>query len=132
MVQSCPEERADYAASLAQFLRMGLIARSPNSYVQFAAPASLLGRRIRTILLDPVAGPAWNRLCSAGLVATMVMTIALFAPQLSFSFSLANTTVHGQLASTRDIMTVPRMKRHVRFDYAGSQNAEAVFPYAGQ
>lgn len=127
VVESCPEERADYAASLAQFVRMGLMARSPNTDVQFAAPASLLGRRIRTILLEPVAGPAWNRLCSAGLVVTMIMTIGLFAPQLSFSFSVMQTTVQGQLASTRVLTMAPRMRRHNRLDFAQSEAAETVF-----
>lgn len=131
VVESCPEERADYAASLAQFVRMGLTARSLHSDVQFAAPASLLGRRIRTILLEPVAGPAWNRLCSGGLVATMILTIALFAPQVSFSFTVTNITLSHQLASTRVLMMSPRMRRHIRFDSAGPQDAEGVFAYPG-
>ena len=129
VVESCPEDRADYAASLAQFVRMGLMARTPNSDVQFAAPASLLGRRIRMILLEPVTGPAWNRLCSGGLVTTMILTIALFAPQVSLSFTVTNATVTRQLSSTRVLMMSPRMRRHIRFDSAGPQDAEGVFAY---
>jgi len=88
VVEACPDNRADYAASLARFVRLSFMAKSPSHHVQFAAPSSLLGKRIRTILFEPDAAPRWNRLCSAGLVATTVMTIVLFTPQVSLSFDL--------------------------------------------
>ncbi|HWH56887.1 MAG TPA: M56 family metallopeptidase [Terriglobales bacterium] len=112
VVEACPDDRADYASSLAHFVRLNFLSRNSSSAVQFAAPASLLGKRIRTILLEPVAAPAWNRLCSAGLVATMLVTFALFTPQLSLSLDVART-IEQRVASAQPV-TAQRMKRHLK------------------
>lgn len=124
VVEACPDDRADYAASLAQFVRLSFLTKSPSHHVQFAAPSSLLGKRIRTILLEPDAAPGWNRLCSAGLVATMVMTIVLFTPQVALSFDLNQSVAHRELASSSSLTTGIRMKRHARFDYSGVQQED--------
>ncbi|HET9790772.1 MAG TPA: M56 family metallopeptidase, partial [Candidatus Angelobacter sp.] len=120
VVEACPDHRADYAASLAQFVRLSFRTSSPSHHVQFAAPSSLLGKRIRTILFDADTGPGWNRLCSAGLLATTVMTIVLFTPQVSLSFDLSQSIAPAQLVSTSAVPGV-HMKRHVRLDYSGTQ-----------
>ena len=127
VVEACPDDRADYAASLAKFVRLSFLAKSPSHHVQFAAPSSLLGKRIRTILLEPDAAPGWTRLCSAGLVATMVVTIVLFTPQVSLSLDLNHSVAPRELAST-SMAPGFRMKRHVRFDYSAIQQAD---PEAG-
>lgn len=123
VVEACPDGRADYAASLAQFVRLSFLAKTPSHHVQFAAPSSLLGKRIRTILLEPDAAPGWNRLCSAGLVATMVLTIVLFTPQVALSLDLNQSVAPRQLAST-SLAPGIRMKRHTRFDYSGIQQGD--------
>jgi beta-lactamase regulating signal transducer with metallopeptidase domain len=120
VVEACPDDRADYAASLAQFVRLSFLTKSPSHHVQFAAPSSLLGKRIRTILLEPDAAPGWNRFCSTGLVATMVMTIVLFTPQVSLSLDLNQSVAPRELAST-SMTPGARMKRHVRSDYSAMQ-----------
>lgn len=112
VVEACPDDRADYASSLAHFVRLNFLARNSSSTVQFAAPSSMLGKRIRTILLEPVAAPAWNRLCSAGLVATMLVTFALFTPQLSLSLDVARTV--GQTFASAQPVAAQRMKRHLK------------------
>jgi beta-lactamase regulating signal transducer with metallopeptidase domain len=131
VVEACPDHRADYAASLAQFVRLSFMAKSPSHHVHFAAPSSLLGKRIRTILFDADVTPAWNRLCSAGLIATTVMTIVLFTPQASLSFDLNQSIAPAQFASTS---TTPgfRMKRHVRFDYSGVSDPDAGSGLSGR
>lgn len=111
VIKACPEHRADYAASLTQFVRLSLVAKHLSSSVPFSAPASLLGRRIRSILLEPVSTPAWSRGASAGLVLTMMLTAVLFAPQASFSFNLSS---REQLATVH-LVRAERMKRHIRF-----------------
>jgi beta-lactamase regulating signal transducer with metallopeptidase domain len=131
VVEACPDHRADYAASLAQFVRLSISPRRSAPEVQFAAPSSLLGRRIRSILLEPVALPQWNRMCSAGLAATMVMTLLLFAPQMSVSFDLVTGIARRQFASMNVEMPGHRMKRHIRFDYP-EQDDETVTPYPGR
>jgi beta-lactamase regulating signal transducer with metallopeptidase domain len=131
VVEACPDHRADYAASLAQFVRLSMSPRRSAPEVQFAAPSSLLGRRIRSILLEPVALPQWNRMCSAGLAATMVMTLLLFAPQMSVSFDLVTGIARRQFASMNVEMPGHRMKRHIRFDYP-EQDDETVTPYPGR
>jgi beta-lactamase regulating signal transducer with metallopeptidase domain len=127
VVEACPEHRADYAASLTQFVRLSMSARCPSPEVQFAAPSSLLGRRVRTILLEPVALPSWNRMCSAGLAATMMMTILSFTPQMSVSFDLVTGIARRQFASMQADVPGHRMKRHIRFDYP-EQGEETVNP----
>jgi len=119
VVEACPDDRADYASSLAHFVRLNFLARNSSSTVQFAAPASLLGKRIRTILLEPVAAPAWNHLCSAGLAATMLVTFALFTPQLSLSVDVARTA-EQRLASVQ-LVTAQRMKRHLKLNEVSYQ-----------
>ena len=120
VVEACPDHRAEYAASLTQFVRLSFRTSSPSHHVPFAAPASLLGKRIRTILFDDEVGPGWNRLCSAGLLATTAMTIVLFTPQASLSFDLNQSIAPAELASSGSTPGY-RMKRHVRFDYSGRQ-----------
>ncbi|MGE5322673.1 MAG: M56 family metallopeptidase [Actinomycetota bacterium] len=118
VVQACPEYRADYAASLTQFVRLSLITKRSFSNVPFSSPASLLGRRIRSILVDPVPPPAWNRFSSASLAVTILMTVALFAPQFSVSVDMA-THVGPRFTSVRTMMVAQRMKRHIRFTENG-------------
>lgn len=113
VVAARPDDRADYAASLAQFVRLSLSARNSTA-VQFAAPASLLGTRIRSILREPIAAPAWNRLCSAALGLAMVAAFTFSVPQLSITFDLSRGG--PQLASERLPVMAQRMKRHIRFD----------------
>jgi beta-lactamase regulating signal transducer with metallopeptidase domain len=133
VVEACPDHRADYAASLTQFVRLSMGARRLSPEVQFAAPSSLLGRRVHTILLEPVALPAWNRMCSAGLAATMMMTILSFTPQMSVSFDLVTGIARQQLASVGAAIPSHHMKRHLRFEYAESQQGdETPVLYSGR
>jgi len=133
VVEACPDHRADYAASLTQFVRLSMTARQPSPDVQFAAPSSLLGRRIRTILLEPVTLPAWNRMSSAGLAATMIVTLLSFTPQVSVSFDLADGIAQRQFAYIEASIPNHHMRRHLRLDSPDSQqNDEALEQYLGR
>ncbi len=111
VVAACPGTRADYAASLAQFLRWRLMSKNPSA-VQFAAPAALLGTRIRSILRDPVAAPVWKRACSAASGLLMALAFAFFAPQISVSINVAPT--EQQLASADVPLAAQTFKHHLR------------------
>lgn len=122
VIKASPENRADYAASLTQFVRLSLTAKHPSSSISFSAPASLLGRRIRNIL-EPVSLPAWNHMCSAVMAGTITMTVLLFTPQASISLDLARVT-QRQFASMAESSQSHRMKRHLRLDFSDSPQTE--------
>lgn len=111
VVAARPEDRADYAASLAQFLRWRLMSNNSSSAIQFAAPAALLGRRVRTILLDPVATPVWRRASSVACGVLMVVAFAFFAPELSVTLNVAPAS--QQLASA-EVLASQTFRHHLR------------------
>ncbi|HET7871923.1 MAG TPA: M56 family metallopeptidase [Terriglobales bacterium] len=79
VVEACPEYRAEYAASLARLVRLGLGRAGQALTVNFAAPASFLGKRIRTILFaEREITPSRQ----VGLAAIAFSCIALFALSL--------------------------------------------------
>lgn len=123
VVKACPDDRADYAESLARFVRLSFAAKTPSLGVDFAAPASLLGMRIRSILLEPAALPAWEKLSSAGVGIAMVVVFAFLAPQLSVGFDVDHLA-GSQVASVRVPTAAQRMKHHVRIAFVVPSQAE--------
>ena len=89
VVEAHPDHRVDYAASLTRLVRLSMTHDSSPG-VDFAAPVSFLGRRIRSILMGPKELPAWQRLCSAGAGVTVLLVFALVSPVLSLAFDLGN------------------------------------------
>jgi hypothetical protein len=89
VVEARPEHRFDYADSLARFIRFNMTRRGPVVGVDFAASASLLGARIRSILMEPRKVPWWEKLGAATAGAILVALFAVCAPELSLGFDLA-------------------------------------------
>jgi hypothetical protein len=65
------------------------MAKSESLNVYFAAPASLLGTRISSILFEPAVSPAWKRLTSAGGGIALAIVFIFVAPQFSLGFYVA-------------------------------------------
>ena len=86
VVESHPEQRADYAESLAQFVRLLTLRRSPSLGVDFAPSRSLLGTRIRHILAEPRQVPRWKKLSGDALFLASIIIFATISPALSVSF----------------------------------------------
>ncbi|HEX2328261.1 MAG TPA: M56 family metallopeptidase [Candidatus Angelobacter sp.] len=92
VVEAHPDHRVDYAASLTRLVRLSM-ARDSSPGVDFAAPVSFLGRRIRSILVGPKELPVWQRLCSAGAGVTVLLTFAFLSPVLSLAFDVGSRPV---------------------------------------
>jgi hypothetical protein len=92
VVAARPEHRADYATTLAQFVRRHMLERRASVGVDLASSGSILGTRIRAILSEPRSTPWWQKvsriMASAGLIALfgvfcpVLAVIVEFAPQL--------------------------------------------------
>jgi beta-lactamase regulating signal transducer with metallopeptidase domain len=108
VVAARPEHRADYATTLAQFVRRHMLERRASVGVDLASSGSFLGTRIRAILSEPRSTPWWQKVsratASAGLIALFgVFCPALavfveFAPQL---LPAATSTVQSQSEAAR-------------------------------
>lgn len=91
VVEATPEERADYAHTLTQFVRLLMLRQGPKLGVDFAAAPSLLGTRIRCILAGPPLHSRWKKLVAdAGFVACIIL-FASASPALSVSFEFTPT-----------------------------------------
>ena len=79
VVEARPDRRADYADSLAYFVRLRMLEDKAEIGLDFAASASNLGRRVRLILAGPTRLPWWNRASRAigGLVVMGAFAIVL-------------------------------------------------------
>lgn len=117
VVEALPNNRADYAESLARFMRLSFTAKSESLNVYFAAPASLLSTRIRSILSEPAISPAWKRITSAGAGIAVALTFAVLASQFSLSFHVASgvrtqitASALPQISEAREL-TQPQKRR---------------------
>lgn len=83
VVEMCPEHRADYADTLARFMRAHMMQPGPSVGIDFSTPGSILGVRIRSILHEPGKLSRWR---TAARVATGSLLLAGFsvtAPAIS-------------------------------------------------
>ena len=97
VVQARPDHRADYATSLARFVRLRMLQEVASVGVDFASSSSLLGLRIRCILSEPVKTPLWKRLTAATACLGFVMMFGILCPALSVLMDFA-----GQPQSVAD------------------------------
>lgn len=88
VVEAQPGQRADYADSLTQFVRLTLRQR-PSLSVDFAPPASFLGTRIRCILTEPEPVPGWKRVVADVVFVAFVFVFGSMSPALSVSFAVS-------------------------------------------
>lgn len=78
VVEAYPEHRADYAESLAYFVRLRMIEERAALGLDFAASASSLGTRVRFILEAPPSLPWWKKASRTGVgMATLSVFVAV-------------------------------------------------------
>ena len=83
VVEAQPGHRADYADSLAYFVRLRMLQESVALGVDFADPVSTLGIRIRTILTTPQAQPWWKRVSRTAAALALVGAVGILSPALT-------------------------------------------------
>ena len=89
VVQARPEHRADYATSLARFVRLRMLQQVASYGVDFASSPSLLGLRIRCILAEPVKTPLWKKLAAAIACFAFILMFGVMCPALSVLMDFA-------------------------------------------
>ena len=99
VVESHPELRADYAASLARFMRLMMMDGPALSFgIDFVPAPSFLGTRIRCILAEPRKEPRWKRVfADTAFVAAIVIFVGV-SPALSISIDLSPDTAQSTVA----------------------------------
>ena len=110
VVEAQPEHRADYADSLAGFVRLLMLQQSPSLGVDFAGQPSLLGARIRCILTEPEEVPGWKRAAADVFFVVFVVIFGSLSPSLtvSFAFSPEPANVPAQSRSVRSFESSPQ------------------------
>ena len=89
VVESRPEQRADYADCLARFVRLAMFRQSPGLGVDFAASPSFLGTRIRHILSDPPQVSGWKKLLDDAAFVAFVIAFVSVSRALSISMDFS-------------------------------------------
>jgi beta-lactamase regulating signal transducer with metallopeptidase domain len=89
VVEIHPGHRADYADSLARFVRLLMLHQPPSWGVDFVGAPSLLGTRIRYILSEPPQPPRWKRAFADTALVAAIMAFAGVLPALSISISFS-------------------------------------------
>lgn len=90
VVEACPDRRADYADTLAHFVRQRMLYQNAACGIDFAESASFLLHRVRCILAEPVKAPWWKRLSAASAGFAMFTVFAVYAPALAVVLDFAN------------------------------------------
>ncbi|HEX5434451.1 MAG TPA: M56 family metallopeptidase, partial [Candidatus Angelobacter sp.] len=107
VVESHPEQRADYAESLAQFVRLLMLRPSPALGVDFASSSSFLGTRIRHILTEPRQVPRWKKLISDAAFLLFIVIFGSVSPALSVSFNFSQQPPSQSVATPPSTRTTP-------------------------
>ena len=89
VVEACPDRRADYADSLAYFVRRRLLEEKAAVGLDFAASASNLGKRVRFILAGPRSLPWWNRASRAAIGLALMGALAVALPAITVILAFA-------------------------------------------
>ena len=93
VIETHPEERADYADSLAAFVRLVRLQQRPALGVDFAASPSFLSTRIHNILAEPAKVPRWRELVGDAACVLFVVAFASVSPALSVSLDFSSQSV---------------------------------------
>jgi hypothetical protein len=83
VVAARPEHRADYATTLAQFVRRHMLERRPSVGVDLASSGSFLGTRIRAILSEPRRIPWWQKASRVTASSVLIALFGVFCPALA-------------------------------------------------
>ncbi|HET7871271.1 MAG TPA: M56 family metallopeptidase, partial [Terriglobales bacterium] len=90
VVEACPDRRADYADTLAHFVRQRVFSQSSVAGVDFAGSPSFLLQRVRCILAEPIRTPLWKKLSAATAVFAMFALFAVYVPALAIVLDFAS------------------------------------------
>jgi len=83
VVEMCPEHRADYADTLARFMRVHMMQPGPSVGIDFSTPGSVLGLRIRSILHEPGKLSRWTTFARVATGSLLLAGFAVTAPAIS-------------------------------------------------
>lgn len=89
VVEAQPDRRADYADSLAYFVRLRMMQEQAAVGIDFAAAPSSLGTRIRFILAGSPVLPWWKRIPRRAAAVALLSAFAIVAPALSVSLGFS-------------------------------------------
>jgi len=128
VVEACPDRRADYADTLAQFVRQHVLYQSNMAGVDFAGSPSFLLQRVRCILAEPIKTPWWKKLSAATAGFAMFTVFAVYVPALAIVLDFASRPATTPVAATSGPQAItaalPAKARPAGFE------ASAPQPYA--
>jgi beta-lactamase regulating signal transducer with metallopeptidase domain len=128
VLEARPGNRADYADSLAYFVRLRMLQEGFSLGVDFAASASL-GLRIRAILAAPQPRPRWKRISQIAAGLALLGALGVLAPALTVLLGFASpigeqASVQVPLqAATAHARTIHRARRR---EEAQPQNQDSL------
>jgi hypothetical protein len=100
VVDKCPEHRADYADTLARFMRLRIIEPGEAVGIDFSGAPSVLGTRIRSILHEPGDIPRWKTLSRVAVGLLLLTGFAVTAPALSVLLDVRNDAAQPAATDT--------------------------------
>jgi len=112
VIEARPEHRADYADSLAYFVRLRMLEERTALGLDFAAAPSNLGTRIRFILAAPESLPWWKRVSRTAAGLGLIATFAVIAPALTVLLAFARPL--PPISASRLPTTLDRKANHPR------------------
>ncbi|HYX54295.1 MAG TPA: M56 family metallopeptidase [Candidatus Limnocylindrales bacterium] len=129
VVTAQPDHRADYATTLARFVRFRMLQRQASFGVDLAAGHSFLGTRIRFILADPVRTPRWRSASSWAGVLAFVAVFGGICPSLSLIFDIAQ--LHAADAQPPSATQAPRTATFAKHKSAHTLHSVAATSESG-
>ncbi len=110
VVEARPGHRADYADSLAFFVRLGMLEDGLSAGVDFAGSGSTLGTRIRSILAAPQPLPWWKAASRAAAGLVLVASVGVLSPALKVLLDFTSPPAEAASVQT----TAPAAAPHHR------------------
>lgn len=123
-VSDCPEHRANYADTLAYFVRLHMLQqRSAAPGMDFAGSVSFLSRRIHCILEEPGKTPWWKKFSAATAGLALWMVFAFSVPGLAIVLDFNKSAPAPRVADNR--VTMPAAVLHKLKSISKSHTAKA-------
>jgi hypothetical protein len=111
VVDARPGQRADYADSLAYFVRLRMLQEGFSVGVDFAASNSTLGIRIRTILAPPQPPPWWKRASQAAAAIALFAATGVVLPALNILVDFARPDLVAAASRVQPLPTAAAAHR---------------------
>ena len=125
VVEARPGHRADYADSLAYFVRLGMLEEGVTVGVDFAAPASALAMRIRSILSAPEPLPRWETASRMAAGLALVVSFSILSPALNILLDFSGPAPREASSPGKAPESAVAVRhRHVR--YARNSNSPVL------